>query len=274
MIQLQNLIKRLNVSRCSITYWQRIFSVNLQSGKLLAGILTFFLLFVTAAVVPVSACSDYVHLWRPVNEVRSTLCSAEGLSLFINGMVERVSTGKATWLVGLSPDANVSASFTCELKRAVGLLDPAKFSWVESDRMFAGGIASQSAIWLDFVDPERMVYLWRDENRPPFAMFRTGEIDTARIRVLVMSADRKVLLIDELAYIFLLESDFMLPAWTTTGGIWFRRVSLKTYAMSQRHEWTLSVPSDQEDINSTPGDIRRFFYSNLPDAGSKIISNY
>ncbi len=251
-----------------------IIRTGLQAGLLSACVFSCFLMFVFAAIVPASACSDYVHLWRPVNEVRSPLCSAEGLSLFIAGLTERLPAGGAVWQVGLSPDAKVSASFSIELKRAVSLLDPARFSWVDSDRMFGGGIASQSAIWLDFVDPQRLVYLWRDENRPPFAMFRAGELDTARIRVLVMSADRKVLLIDELAYIFLLESDFMLPAWTTTGGVWFRRVSLKTCAMQQRYEWTLSVPSDMEDINSTPADVRTFFFGNLPDAGSKIISNY
>ncbi len=221
------------------------------------------------------ACSDYVHLWRPVAETRSAMCGAEGIAHFLRQLVsEKVRSDKTIWDVGLSPDAQISASFTAELQRAVEIAGTDAFRWVVDGSPFAGNGGARPSIWLDFVKPERLIYIWRDENRPPFAMFRTGELDTAQIRVLVMSAERQVLHIDEIPYMFLLESDLMLPTWLANGGAWFRRISLKTSGMAQRHEWTLSVPSDMEDINTTPSDIRRFYFGEIPDGRARFISNY
>lgn len=221
------------------------------------------------------ACSEYVHLWRPVSEERSELCSAEGLAFFIEQLVaDKLAGQEKIWRIGLNPDAAVTASFSFELQRAVGLLDQSCFKWTGDDSMFSSDQSADATIWLDFVKPERLVYIWRDENRPPFAMFRTGELDTARIRVLAMSSERKVLLIDELPHMFLLESDFMLPSWTANGGAWFRRLSLKTARMPQRYEWTLALPADMEDVNQTPADIRRFYYGATADDNTRIISNY
>lgn len=221
------------------------------------------------------ACTDYVHLWRPVAEERSAICGAEGIAHFLRQLVdEKIRSEKTLWDVGLSPDTKITASFTAELQRAVEIAGSDTFRWVTDGSPFIGNGAARPSIWLDFVKPERLVYIWRDENRPPFAMFRTGELDTAQVRVLVMSADRQVLFIDELSYMFLLESDVMLPTWLTNGGVWFRRVSLKTCEMSQRYEWTLSVPSDMEDINTTPSDTRRFYFSDVPDERARFISNY
>ncbi len=221
------------------------------------------------------ACSEYVHLWRPVNEERSAMCGAEGIADLLRHLVsEKIGGDQKLWDVGLSPDAQLSASFTAELQRAVEIAGSDTFRWSADGSPFSGNGGSRPSIWLDFVKPERLVYIWRDENRPPFAMFRTGEIDTARIRVLAMSAGRQVLYIDEIQYMFLLESDLMLPTWLANGGAWFRRVSLKTSAMKQRHEWTLSVPSDMEDINTIPPDIRRFYFGDIPDDRARFISNY
>ncbi|HNX74562.1 MAG TPA: hypothetical protein PLM07_19880 [Candidatus Rifleibacterium sp.] len=232
-------------------------------------------LLLALASVPGWPCSDYVHLWRPVTETRDELCGADGLASFIKELADqKLPDQKTPWLVGISPDAVVSASAAAELKSAVGMLDQTRFVWAESDAMFAQSGSATAGIWLDLVKPLRLEYIWRDENKPPFAMFRTGELHTAQIRVLAMSAERKVLLIDEFAYMFLLESDFMLPSWLSAGGVWLRRVSLKTTEMPKRVEWTLSVPSDLEDLNSTPADIKRFFFSDQVETGSKILSNY
>ncbi len=237
-------------------------------------------LLLTAAIVfggsgAAVACSDYVHLWRPVAEERSALCGAEGIANLLRQLVcEKVRGEKMLWDVGLSPDAEITASFTAELQRAVELAGSDTFRWTADGSPFAGNGGSRPSIWLDFVKPERLVYIWRDENRPPFAMFRTGELDTAQVRILVMSAERQVLYIDEVQYVFLLESDVMLPTWLANGGVWLRRVSLKTCEMPQRYEWTLSVPSDMEDINTTPSDIRRFYFGDLPDDRTRFISNY
>ncbi len=237
------------------------------------------LMLLAAAVfcgsVAAVACSDYVHLWRPVAEERSAMCCAEGIAHLLQQVVcEKIRGEKMLWDVGLSPDAQISASFTAELKRAVELAGSDTFRWTADGSPFAGNGGSRPSIWLDFVKPERLVYIWRDENRPPFAMFRTGELDTAQVRILVMSAERQVLYIDEIQYVFLLESDLMLPTWLANGGVWFRRVSLKTFDMPQRHEWTLSVPSDMEDINTIPSDTRRFYYGDVPDDRARFISNY
>lgn len=237
-------------------------------------------LLLTAAIIlcggaAAMACSEYVHLWRPVAEERSAGCGAEGVAHLLRYLVsERLKSEKVLWDVGLSPDAEITASFAAELERAVEIAGSDTFRWADEGSPFAGNGQSRPSIWLDFVRPERLVYIWRDENRPPFAMFRTGELDTAQVRVLVMSAERQVLLIDELPYMFLLESDVMLPTWLANGGAWFRRVSLKTFDMTQRYEWTLSVPSDMEDINTTPSDIRRFYFGDLPDDRARLISNY
>ncbi|HNW12802.1 MAG TPA: hypothetical protein PKI71_15665 [Candidatus Rifleibacterium sp.] len=221
------------------------------------------------------ACSDYVHLWRPVTEERSAMCGAEGVAHLLRQPVsEKISGDKMLWDVGLSPDTQINASFVAELQRAVEIAGSDTFRWTADGSPFAGNGESRPSIWLDFVKPERLVYIWRDENRPPFAMFRTGELDTAQIRVLVMSAERQVLYIDEVQYMFLLESDIMLPTWLANGGAWFRRVSLKTFDTAQRHEWTLSVPSDMEDVNTTPSDIRRFYFGDVPDDRARFISNY
>ena len=232
-------------------------------------------LLLALASVPGWPCSEYVHLWRPVIETRDELCGAAGLAAFIKELVERrLPAAKTPWLVGISPEAVVSASAAAELKSAVGMLDQTKFIWAESDAMFASSGSATAGIWLDLVRPLRLEYLWRDENKPPFAMFRTGELHSAQIRVLAMSAERKVLLIDEFAYLFLLESDFMVPTWLSAGGVWLRRVSFKSTEMPKRVEWTLAVPSDIEDLNTIPADIQRFFFSDQVEAGSKILSNY
>lgn len=219
------------------------------------------------------ACSDYVHLWRPVIEEKSTAFAGEGIALFLKNALGDITSTEPTWRVGVNPESKISAELALAIKNGIELLDPGSFVWVDGSSPFArdqGG----ATIWLDFVNPERLVYVWNDQNKPPFAMFRTGEIDTARVRVLAMSAAGKVLLIDELPYMFLLESDFMLPNWVSSGGMWFRRVSFKTAQMAQRHEWTLSVPTDIEDINQTPADVRRFFFGDVPASGTRIFSNY
>ncbi|MDD2999426.1 MAG: hypothetical protein PHV05_10235, partial [Candidatus Riflebacteria bacterium] len=212
------------------------------------------------------ACSEYVHLWRPVSEVKSSICNAEGIAIFLRELVsKKLDQFGDKWLIGLNPDSVVTASFTSELKRAVTMLDNSRFGWVTDGSPFVDCSSGSATIWLDFVNPEQMLYIWYDENKPPFAMFRTGELNTASIRVMAMSPKRKILLIDELPYMFLLESDFMLPTWASVGGGWFRRLSFKTAQMPQRHEWTLSIPADMEDVNQTPSDIKRFYFGDIPD---------
>lgn len=219
------------------------------------------------------ACSDYVHLWRPVVEEKSTAFAGEGIALFLKNALGEVITGEQTWRIGVNPESKITAELTAAIRSSIEFLDSERFIWVDGSSPFARD-KGEATIWLDFVNPERLVYIWNDQNKPPFAMFRTGEIDTARIRVLAMSAAGKVLLIDELPYMFLLESDFMLPNWVSSGGVWFRRVSFKTAQMLKRHEWTLSVPADIEDINQTPADVRRFYFGDVPASGTRIFSNY
>lgn len=220
------------------------------------------------------ACSEYVHLWRPVHETRSSVLCAEGVAVFIERCLGDLAEKESRWLVAVNPESGISTEFTDEIKRGVALLDQNKFYWADSLSPFEKGGCGSAAIWLDFINPERLVYIWADHNRPPFAMIRTGEIDTAKVRVLAISSAGKILLIDELPHMFLLESDFMLPTWISNGGVWFRRLSFKTAQMTRRHEWTVAVPPDPEEINQTPSDVRCFYYGETPAGNIKIFSNY
>ncbi len=225
------------------------------------------------AASPLQACSDYVHLWRPVREERSQAFAPEGIALFIEHVVSQFKQSGQAFKLSVNPASEISEELKSSIKDSAASVTGAHLVWSETGSPFDGGPASAS-IWLDFVQPERMVYLWEDQNKPPFAMFRCGEIDTARVRVLVQNAQGKIELIDEFPYMFLLESDFMLPGWLSAGGVWFRRLSFKTAQMSHRYEWTMSVPSDIEDINQTPSDIRRFFYGDIPADSIHFYSNY
>lgn len=220
-----------------------------------------------------AACSEYVHLWRPVSEERSQAFAPEGIALFIDHVISSLPGGRNSFRLSVNPASEINEELRSSIKQSAGMIKNAQICWGEEGSPFDSKSASAS-IWLDFVNPDRMVYIWADQNKPPFAMFRTGEIDNARVRVLVQGEDGKVELIDEYPYMFLLESDFMLPGWLSGGGVWFRRLSFKTAQMTHRHEWTLSVPTDIEDINQTPSDIRRFYFGDVPSDGIHIFSNY
>lgn len=218
------------------------------------------------------ACSDYVHLWRPVKEERGYAFAPEGIALFIDHVVSQLKSSGDLYKLSVNPASEINDELKSAIRQSAALVKKNRAVWAESSTPFAG--EASASIWLDFVKPERMAYLWADQNKPPFAMFRCGEIDTARVRVLVKDSKGKIELIDELPYMFLLENDFMLPGWVSAGGVWFRRLSFKTAQMSHRHEWTMSVPSDIEDVNQTPSDIRRFFFGDLPSDSIHIYSNY
>lgn len=225
------------------------------------------------SVSDLQACSDYVHLWRPVAETRSQSFAPEGIALFVDHIISSLNSERAAFRLSVNPASETDDELRDAIKQSADMVKNARVCWVEEGSPFDSKTAS-ATIWLDFVNPDRMVYLWADQNKPPFAMFRTGELDSARVRVLIQSEDGKVELIDEYPFMFLLESDFMLPGWLSSGGIWFRRLSFKTAQMSHRHEWTMSVPSDIEDINQTPSDIRRFFFGEVPSDSIHIYSNY
>ena len=232
-------------------------------------VLLSLLILISSAV---SACSEYVHLWKPISEVRSLAFAPGGIALFVTGCLGNIIDNEPEWKVAINPESQMNQELAEQIRSSVKLLDK-RFSWSDAGSPFDSK-QSKATIWLDFVNPQRLTYLWNDQNRPPFAMFRTGEIDTARVRVVAVSSAGKVLLIDEFPYMFLLESDFMLPNWISSGGVWFRRVSLQTAQMSQRHEWTLAVPSDLEDYNQTPADIKRFYFGGIPNNNIQIYSNY
>ncbi|OGK11164.1 MAG: hypothetical protein A2W80_17160 [Candidatus Riflebacteria bacterium GWC2_50_8] len=219
------------------------------------------------------ACSDYVHLWRPISEDRSQSLAPAGIALFIDHVYALLKEPDKRYQLSVNPASEAGDDLKTAIRESAALVSGARVFWHDIGSPFEKGTGS-ATIWLDFVKPERMVYLWVDQNKPPFAIFRCGEVDTARVRVLVQNSEGKVTLIDEFPYLFLLESDFMLPSWLSCGGVWFRRLSFKTAQMSQRHEWTLSVPSDVEDINQTPSDVRRFFFGDLPSDSVQIYSNY
>jgi len=238
---------------------------KLTSASLLA------VMFMTASCL--QACSEYVHLWRPVSEDRSQAFAPEGIALFVDHVISSLSSGRSSFMLSVNPASEINEELRSSIKQSAGMIKNAQICWGVEGSPFDSKIAS-AAIWLDFVNPDRMVYIWADQNKPPFAMFRTGEIDNARVRVLVQGEDGKIELIDEYPYMFLLESDFMLPGWLSSGGVWFRRLSFKTAQMTHRHEWTLSVPTDIEDINQTPFDIRRFYFGDVPSDSIHIFSNY
>jgi len=229
------------------------------------------LFVMTASCLP--ACSDYVHLWRPVAETRSQAFAPEGIALFVDHVIASLHTKRKSFRLSVNPASEINEDLRDAIKQSAAMIKNSQVCWFEEGSPFDSKTAS-ATIWLDFVNPDRMVYLWSDQNKPPFAMFRTGELDNARVRVLIKDEDSKVELIDEYPFMFLLESDFMLPGWLSSGGVWFRRLSFKTAQMTHRHEWTMSVPSDIEDINQTPSDIRRFFFGEVPSDSIHIYSNY
>jgi hypothetical protein len=146
------------------------------------------------------------------------------------------------------------------LLSSVSLLDQNKFVWNDNLSPFDEKSGNIAAIWLDFVDPSHTTYWWKDENKPPVAMFRIGEMDTAVVRVMARNSAGKIVFIEELKHLFLLESDFMLPGWIGVASGWARRLSLQLGFDSKRVEYTFAEPPDQEEINQIPANVTRFYF--------------
>ncbi len=220
-------------------------------------------------------CSEYIHYWRPIKEIRENICSAEGLRLFLDDLTLnkiKLPTDEKVY-ISISHDSSISEDFKENISKSVSLLNNKNISMSAGRSLFSTQDSPATTIWLDFVKPEKVTYFWRDENKPPLAMFRYGELETSQIRVMAISSANNVIFIDEIPFMHLLESDFMLPSWMSVGGVWMRRVSLKVLEMKQRHEWTIMVPSDPESVNAVPTDIKRFYYDTEANSNVKIISN-
>jgi hypothetical protein len=238
-------------------------------------------LFIAALVISIFTsecfgCTEYIHFWSPVKETRENLCSAEGLRLFLEDLtlnkVKLSSDEKA--YISISPDSTINEAFKENISKSVNLLNNKNITMLSEGSPFSQQDSPRTTIWLDFVKPEKLTYFWRDENKPPLAMLRYGELETAQIRVMAISSTNSVIFIDEIPFMHLLETDFMLPSWMSVGGVWMRRVSLKVLDMKQRHEWTIMVPSDPESVNAVPTDIKRFYYDTEANSNVKIISNF
>ncbi|GAB4278198.1 MAG: hypothetical protein Kow0029_21410 [Candidatus Rifleibacteriota bacterium] len=220
------------------------------------------------------ACSEYTHLWQPAFENSSEQITPEGLAVFICNILKKLPATEDKWFVCCNPVSLMPESCVKSVASAVAILNESRVEFHSKLSPFEKAEKPFAAIWLDLIDPVHQAYLWRDENKPPLAMFRTGELDTAVIRVMARDSAGKIVLIDEFKHLFLLESDFMLPGWIGVGAAWQRRLSLQTGFSKKRYEWTFSVPPDQETINSTPYDIVRFYFGDVPSNNVDLSSNY
>lgn len=206
------------------------------------------------------ACSEYVHLWRPVAETKSEALAPEGIAVFLAQLQLRLPETQEKWSVCINPVSEAAAAMSVTIASAVAILNSPKLVWHDALSPFSPDSRDMAAIWLDIVEPEHRQYFWRDENKPPLAMFRFGEFDTATVRVMVRDSSAKIILIEEFKHIFLLESDIMLPAWMDAGGAWLRRISFQTGFRQKRIEYTFAVPPDQEAINAAPPDVIRYYF--------------
>lgn len=206
------------------------------------------------------ACSEYVHLWRPVAEARSEALAPEGIAVFLAQLQLRLPETQGKWNICVNPVSESADTMSATIASAVAILNSPKLVWHDALSPFSPESRDKAAIWLDIVAPEHQQYFWRDENKPPLAMFRFGEFDTATVRVMVRDSSAKIILIEEFKHVFLLESDVMLPSWFGTGGAWLRRISFQTGFRQKRIEYTFAVPPDQEEINAAPPDVIRFYF--------------
>lgn len=230
------------------------------------------ILFVSASFV--AACSDYVHLWRPVSEKKSVELSSEGIALLLARIINVLPANEAKWQICVNPASQMVAELKASIALAVESMEPSRVEWGNDLSPFDGNSSDKAAIWLDFVDPVHQYYWWQDENKPPLAMFRSGELDTAVVRVMARDSAGKIVLIEEFKHLFQLESDFMLPGWIGVASAWPRRLSLQTGFANKRHEWTFSVPPDLETINQIPSDVVKFYFGESSSDQILINSDY
>ncbi|MFZ5949249.1 MAG: hypothetical protein ACOYXC_00975 [Candidatus Rifleibacteriota bacterium] len=206
------------------------------------------------------ACSEYVHLWRPIKEEKSVGLSPEGIAIFLRRLEKLLPPHEKNWFICLNPASERLNELSSPLASAVALLENEKLVWHHELSPFSGEAEKIAAVWLDFVEPIQQKYWWYDDNKPPLPMFRNGEMESSVVRVMVRDSTGKIVLIEEFKHLFLLESDFMLPAWIGNGGAWLRRLSYQVDPREKRVEYTFSIPPDQETINATPPDIERFYF--------------
>lgn len=232
------------------------------------------LAIVFASASFLGACSEYTHLWRPILEESNENLSPESIALFVDDLIKKLPASEAKWFVCINPAAKIPDSLQKSIASGVALLENPRLVWHESLSPFSENSKKQAAIWLDFVEPVHQYYWWRDDNKPPLAMFRSGELDTSIVRVLVRDSNDKIILIEEFKLLFLLESDFMLPGWIGVASAWPRRLSLQPGFKQKRFEWTFSVPPDPETVNQTPSNVERFYFGETPSDQIGINSNY
>lgn len=218
-----------------------------------------YLIFLFLPAGEALACAEYVHVWKPIAETRHSQLSAQIIADFLRQLKLSLPENESVWKVCINPLSDMPAGFDSLVASAVLVVDDASFVWADKLSPFSDKSRNVAAIWLDFIDPLRQTYLWSDENKPPLPMFRIGEMETTVVRVMVRDNQGKIVLIKEFKLLFLLESDLMLPSWMSCGGAWFRRLSFQKGFEQKRIECTVSVPPDQETLNSTPENVIRFY---------------
>jgi hypothetical protein len=219
------------------------------------------LIFILSGVSqgPALACTEYVHIWKPVSEKMSNKISSHGIALLLKKILKQLPRNEKQWCVCVNPVSKMPEAVSAALASSVLMLENRRLINGENISPFNAGSQGIAALWLDFVSPERIIYCWQDTNKPPMAMFRTGEMDTAVVRVMARNSKGKIVLIEEFKHLFLLESDFMLPGWIGVASGWMRRLSYQIDFAENRVEYTFSIPPDQEAINATPENISRFY---------------
>ena len=220
------------------------------------------------------ACTEYAHLWKPVNEERSQINSSEAIEYFLRQMIfDKLKIENKKIIIGINPSSNISDKHKKSLSDAVKSINQPNIQYNENATPFAEESNDETLMYLDFVNPEKVTYFWRDENHPPVNLFKYGELETSSIRILVISRkDNSVLLIDEIPFKHLLEHDMIIPSWMSIGGVWIRKLAHQMFNQQDNYEWYITPPRGEEDLNTIPNGIKRIYYSNIPDKNVTLIS--
>ncbi len=221
-----------------------------------------------------NACTEYAHLWRPVIENRQKFNSPNAINYFLRKIIfDQLKIENKSINISINPSSNLTDEHKQNLIEAVKLIDQSNIKYSESNTPFSEKIDSEILIYLDFVNPEKVTYFWRDENLPPINILKYGELETSSIRILVISSkDNSILLIDEIPFKHLLENDFIIPSWMSIGGVWIRKIAHQMFDQKDNYEWYITPPRGEEDLNTIPSGVKRIYYSDIPDKNVTLIS--
>lgn len=235
-------------------------------GKLVRG---FLVAVICLTFLPATfGCAGLKHIWSPFFEVSENKDDVlEAFSRFIAEKLQTIASG--AWAISSAEEGKKSLHDQrlkdCLVHASIpGLKWADDFEMLnqEKNKSLFENCEMKGVAWVNILKAGGKEHVSLDLINSFPVILRRGRADNVVGRVMAVTRDGEIKLIDEFPFFLRWEIDFTFPVSSQIGGIWIRRVFRQVYPSPPR-EWLLFPPPTENNYFDKP--ITESFFLDLRD---------